>query len=288
MIDRILALAAEGHAETVRIRRHLHRQPELAFEEHKTAALIAETLREIGLEPITGVATTGVVAHVHGERPGPVRALRADIDALPIREANTFEFASETDGVMHACGHDAHTAMLLSAARILHATRAEWAGTVRLLFQPSEEKVPGGAKVMIEEGALGEMEGVGAPEAIFGQHVAPHLPTGTVGVRPGPFMASADELYLTVRGEGGPSPGQRLLREDQHGRVGTHPAIEGRQLREHRVHPPNKDDGVPALRRGRRRTRGRRGRVLGGGVAAVRICPIYLPRRPLLRQGHGG
>lgn len=211
MTDRIRALAAEGHAETVRIRRHLHRQPELAFEEHKTAALIAETLREIGLEPVTGVAKTGVVAHIHGEQPGPVRALRADIDALPIHEANTFDFASETEGVMHACGHDAHTAMLLSAARILHATRADWAGTVRLLFQPSEEKVPGGATVMIEAGALGEMEGVGAPEAIYGQHVAPHLPTGTIGVRPGPFMASADELYLTVRGEGGHAASPHLL-----------------------------------------------------------------------------
>ena len=211
MLDRIRALAREGHAETVRLRRQIHRRPELAFEEHQTAALVAETLRGIGIEPITGVAETGVVAHVRGARPGPVRALRADIDALPIHEANTFEFASETDGAMHACGHDAHTAMLLGAARVLHALRDDLAGTVRLIFQPSEEKLPGGATVMIESGVLGAMGGVGAPLFILGQHVAPHLPAGHLGVRPGPFMASADELYLTVRGEGGHAAAPHLL-----------------------------------------------------------------------------
>ncbi|MEM1055015.1 MAG: M20 family metallopeptidase [Bacteroidota bacterium] len=211
MLDRIRSHAADGHPEVVRLRRQIHRRPELAFEEHETAALIAETLRDIGIEPITGIAKTGVVAHIRGEKPGPVRALRADIDALPIREANTFEFASEVDGAMHACGHDAHTAMLLGAARILHAMRAELAGTVRLIFQPSEEKTPGGATIMIEEGVLGEMEGVAAPEYILGQHVAPHLPTGALGIRSGPFMASADELYLVVRGTGGHAAAPQLL-----------------------------------------------------------------------------
>ena len=203
MLDRIRQLAADGAPETVRLRRAIHRRPELAFQERETAALVAGTLRQWGVEPIEGVAQTGVVAHVVGARPGPTVALRADIDALPITEATGLDFASESPGVMHACGHDAHTAMLLGAARILHELRGEWAGTVRLVFQPSEEKAPGGARVMIEEGVLGEMDGHAAPVAIFGQHVFPELPAGTLGVRGGPFMASADEVYLTVRGKGG-------------------------------------------------------------------------------------
>lgn len=203
MLDRIRQLADDVFPEVVRLRRQIHRRPELAFEEHETAALIAETLRETGLDPQTGIATTGVVAHVEGAQPGPTVALRADIDALPIREATGLDFASETDGAMHACGHDAHTAMLLGAAHVLHALRDELAGTVRLVFQPSEEKAPGGANVMIEEGVLGSMGGHDGPAHIFGQHVAPHLPTGALGIRSGPFMASADEIYLTVRGQGG-------------------------------------------------------------------------------------
>lgn len=203
MLDRIRQLADDAFPEVVRLRRALHRRPELAFEEHETAALVAETLREIGLDPITGVAKTGVVAHVEGERSGPTVALRADIDALPIHEATGLDFASETDGRMHACGHDAHTSMLLGAARILHAVRDDLVGTVRLVFQPSEEKAPGGASVMVEEGVLEAMGEHDAPARIFGQHVVPHLPTGTLGVRGGTFMASADEIYLTVRGKGG-------------------------------------------------------------------------------------
>ncbi len=203
MTDRIRALAADALPEVVRLRRAIHRRPELAFQEHETAALIAETLRQLGIEPITGVAQTGVVAHVEGARPGPTVALRADIDALPITEATGLDFSSETDGVMHACGHDAHTAMLLGAAGILHELREEWAGTVRLVFQPSEEKAPGGAHVMIEEGVLGPMGGHDGPAAIFGQHVFPELAAGLIGVRGGMFMASADEIYLTIRGQGG-------------------------------------------------------------------------------------
>ena len=203
MLDRIRALADDGFDETVRLRRQIHRRPELAFEEHETAGLVARTLREIGIEPTTGVARTGVVAHVEGARPGPVVALRADIDALPIREATGLDFASETDGVMHACGHDAHTASLLGAARILQAVREDLAGTVRLLFQPSEEKIPGGATEMIADGALDAMPPHPAPERIYGQHVFPELPVGSLGVRAGPTMASADEVYVTVRGRGG-------------------------------------------------------------------------------------
>src|SRR5690606_4122643 len=160
MLPQIRALAAEVFREVVRLLRTLHRRPELVFEEHETAALVAETLRGLGIEPRTGVAKTGVVAHIEGGRPGPVVALRADMDALPIHEANTFDFKSEREGVMHACGHDAHTASLLGAAMILSRLRDDLAGTVRLVFQPSEEKLPGGAKVMIEEGVLGPMDDV--------------------------------------------------------------------------------------------------------------------------------
>lgn len=203
MLDRVRQLADDVFPEVVRLRRAIHRRPELAFQEHETAALIADDLRGLGLDVQTGVARTGVVAHVRGAHPGPVVALRADIDALPITEATGLDFASEIDGAMHACGHDAHTAMLLGAARILHGVRDELAGSVRLVFQPSEEKAPGGANVMIEEGVLGEMAGHGAVGRIFGQHVFPQIPAGVIGVRGGPFMAANDEVFLTIEGEGG-------------------------------------------------------------------------------------
>lgn len=203
MLDRIRSLADEFFPEVVRLRRAIHRKPELAFEENETAALVAETLRGIGLDPRTGVAKTGVVAHIVGGKPGPTLALRADIDALPIQEENDFEFVSENAGSMHACGHDAHTSSLLGTAMILSQIKEELSGSIRLIFQPSEEKLPGGAKVMIEDGVLAEMNGQSAPKHILGQHVFPQLPVGTLGVRSGPFMASADEIYLTIQGKGG-------------------------------------------------------------------------------------
>ena len=203
MKDRIQALNAELFDEIVAIRRTLHQNPELAFEEHETAALVAETLGTLaGVEVKTGIAKTGVVAEIEGGKPGPALALRADMDALPIHEENEFDFISQNDGKMHACGHDAHTASLLGTAKILHAIRDELHGTIRLIFQPSEEKIPGGAKVMLEEGAL-DANGTPAPASIIGQHVIPLLPVGTLGIRSGDFMASADEIYLTIRGEGG-------------------------------------------------------------------------------------
>lgn len=214
MLDRIRELGEEVFEEVVALRRRLHRRPELAFEEHETAALVAETLRTLGLAPRTGVAKTGVVAEIEGRRPGPALALRADMDALPIHEENTFDFASEIPGRMHACGHDAHTASLLGTAMILQRLRAELCGTVRFLFQPSEERLPGGAKVMIEAGALEGQDGRAAPAAILGQHVFPQLPAGTLGVRGGPFMASADEVYLTIRGEGGHAAAPHELAAD--------------------------------------------------------------------------
>ncbi len=198
-----LSAAGTAFDSLVRWRRHLHRHPELSFQEHETAAFVAATLREIGLEPIEGVGGTGVVAHIVGARPGPVVALRADMDALPILEDTGLDFASERPGVMHACGHDVHTACLLGAARLLHEARGGLSGTVRLVFQPGEETIPGGATAMIEAGVLGEMAGVAAPSRLFGQHVVPQLAAGVLGVRSGPFMASADELYLTIRGAGG-------------------------------------------------------------------------------------
>lgn len=212
MKDRIRTLNTQLFDEIVALRRTIHRNPELAFEEHETAALVAETLGTLdGVEVKTGVAETGVVATITGAQPGPALALRADMDALPIHEQNTFDFASRNPGKMHACGHDAHTASLLGTAKILHAIRDDLHGSIRLLFQPSEEKIPGGASVMIEAGAL---DGSPAPTEILGQHVFPDLPAGTIGVHSGPFMASGDEVYLTIRGEGGHAAAPHALTAD--------------------------------------------------------------------------
>lgn len=197
MLNQIKSLADAVFDRVVELRRQIHRRPELAFEEVETAKLVAETLNRLGMEVETGVAKTGVVAILRGGLPGPITALRADMDALPIEEENTFDFASEVPGTMHACGHDAHTSSLLGTAMILSSIKDQLAGTVRFMFQPSEERIPGGAKVMIEAGALGEAS------SVFGQHVTPRLETGTIGIRPGPYMSSVDEIRLTVRGEGG-------------------------------------------------------------------------------------
>jgi amidohydrolase len=196
---RIRQLVAEGHPAVVADRRHIHQHPELSFQEEATGKFIAERLRGMGIAVRDGIAGTGVIGVVKGKEGGGCICLRADIDALPIQEANELPYRSMNAGVMHACGHDAHTAMVLGAGRILHALRDEWSGTVLLLFQPGEEKVPGGASLVLEEGAL---RGPG-PMAILGQHVTPELETGKVGFHAGPFMASSDELYVTVKGRGG-------------------------------------------------------------------------------------
>ncbi|MEY3052415.1 MAG: hypothetical protein RLY31_2200 [Bacteroidota bacterium] len=183
-------------------RRHLHQHPELSFEEFETGRFVAAQLQAMGVAFETGWGNTGVVALIQGNRSdsGQVVALRADIDALPIQEANRqLSYASQQDGVMHACGHDVHTACLLGAAAILHTLRHSFEGTVKLIFQPAEEKLPGGASRLIREGVLQNP----TPRSIFGQHVLPELPAGMVGFRPGMYMASADELYLTVHGKGG-------------------------------------------------------------------------------------
>jgi amidohydrolase len=197
IIDRIQAKAEALHPNTIQDRRTLHANPELAFEEHQTAAFVTQRLQDLGIPCQTGVAKTGVVGMIEGKKPGPTIALRADMDALPILEENAVDYASRNAGKMHACGHDAHTASLLNTAAILHELRDEMHGSIKLVFQPSEEKLPGGASVMVQEGVV---KGVAA---IVGQHVTPTLAEGKIGLRSGMYMASADEIYITIKGKGG-------------------------------------------------------------------------------------
>ncbi|MCG8475338.1 MAG: M20 family metallopeptidase [Cytophagales bacterium] len=199
MVDRIKVLAKACKEEVIAVRRHLHQHPELSFKENETAVFIEKKLKEYGLKP-ERKADTGVVALIKGRNPEKkVVALRADMDALPITEENDAVYRSQNEGIMHACGHDAHTASLLGAAKILSELADEFEGTVKLLFQPGEESLPGGASLMIRDGALKKP----APEAVIGQHVMPLIESGKVGFREGMYMASCDELYLTVQGKGG-------------------------------------------------------------------------------------
>jgi amidohydrolase len=199
LLSRIQALAAAQADDVVGLRHHLHAHPELSFEEYETSAFVAAELRRLGLDP-QPIANTGLVALIEGRNPGlRTVALRADMDALPIQEQNDVPYRSQNPGVMHACGHDVHTSSLLGAARILTQLRDEFEGTVKLMFQPGEERLPGGASIMIKEGVLENP----APQSVLGQHVFPHLPAGQIGIRSGRYMASTDELYLTVRGKGG-------------------------------------------------------------------------------------
>lgn len=200
MQEKIQRLAADYHADTVAHRRHLHAHPELSYQEHATSRYVADQLAALGIEHQHGVADTGVVALIKGKNPRKrTIALRGDMDALPIREANTVPYKSQNEGVMHACGHDAHTSSLLGTARILHELRDHWEGTVKCIFQPGEEKLPGGASLMIKAGVLENPR----PASIFGQHVHPPLRAGMIGLKPGIYMASADEIYVTVKGRGG-------------------------------------------------------------------------------------
>ncbi len=197
--SRIQELAAQYAPSIIEIRRHLHAHPELSYQEFETSAYVQRQLTALGI-PYRVMAGTGVVGLLEGKDPGSrVVALRADMDALPIQEANDIPYKSTRPGVMHACGHDVHTSCLLGAARILKELRNEWRGTVKLIFQPGEEKNPGGASLLIKEGVLENP----APSAIFGLHVHPQLETGKVSFRAGMVMASADELYITIKGKGG-------------------------------------------------------------------------------------
>ncbi|WP_420388225.1 M20 metallopeptidase family protein [Roseivirga sp.] len=202
MIDqqRVKELAHQFAGSAIEVRRHIHAHPELSYEEVQTAAFVAGKLREMGIEVQEGVADTGLVALILGRDPqSKTVALRADMDALPITETNDVPYKSKNEGVMHACGHDVHTACVLGAAKILNELKEQFTGTVKLIFQPGEEKNPGGASLMIKDGALENPK----PNAMLGQHVMPFIPTGKVGFREGKYMASADEIYLTVKGRGG-------------------------------------------------------------------------------------
>lgn len=200
MISTIKTLAAETAPLVRQWRHHLHAHPELSFQEKETAAFVAGRLSELGIRFQAGIAGTGVVGMIEGKNPASrVLALRADMDALPISEQNEVPYKSTRPGVMHACGHDVHTASLLGAARILQSVRNDFEGSIKLIFQPGEERIPGGASLLIKEGVLENP----APASILGQHVMPGLAVGKVGFREGLYMASADEIYLTIHGKGG-------------------------------------------------------------------------------------
>jgi amidohydrolase len=199
LLPQIQRLSSEYANEVISFRRHLHAHPELSYQEVNTAKFITEKLISFGLVPVR-MADTGVVALIEGKNSSKKTiALRADIDALPITELNKVDYKSTYPGIMHACGHDVHTSSLLGTAKILSRLRNQFEGTVKLIFQPGEEKNPGGASIMIREGVLENP----VPHSIIGQHVFPLLPVGKIGFREGKYMASSDEIYLKVIGKGG-------------------------------------------------------------------------------------
>ncbi|MCU0417761.1 MAG: M20 family metallopeptidase [Cytophagaceae bacterium] len=198
--ERIQALSTAYADDVISYRRHIHAHPELSFEEYETMAFVSKILTQYKIEHTTGIAGTGIVAYVRGNHPDKKTiALRADMDALPIEEKNQVVYKSTKTGVMHACGHDVHTSSLLGTARILNEIKDSFEGTVKFIFQPGEEKFPGGASLMIKNGVLENP----TPQYILGQHVMTLLPVGSVGFREGMYMASADEIYITVKGKGG-------------------------------------------------------------------------------------
>ena len=198
--DTIKKLAITYYDELVAIRRHLHAHPELSYEEVETSKFISQKLNEYGIEHTTNIGGHGIVGLIKGKNPTKKTiALRGDMDALPIEEKNTTDYISKNKGVMHACGHDVHTTCLLGAAKILNEIKDTFEGTIKLIFQPAEEKLPGGASIMIKDGVLKTP----TVETIYGQHVLPQLETGKVAFKAGIAMASCDELYITVKGKGG-------------------------------------------------------------------------------------
>lgn len=199
LINEIKSLSHKIHKDVIANRRHLHANPELSFQEYKTCEFIKTKLNEMNI-PWQSIANTGIVALIKGDRlSDKVIALRADIDALPITEANNIDYASANTGAMHACGHDVHTASLLGTACILQSLKNKFGGIIKLIFQPAEETLPGGASIMIQEGVLQNP----MPSAILGQHVFPPLEVGKVAIRKGKFMASMDSIIATVKGKGG-------------------------------------------------------------------------------------
>jgi amidohydrolase len=204
--EKIKALAASYKDEFIAVRRHLHANPELSYQEFETSKFVQEKLASFGI-PFTVIATTGVVGIIEGNNPASrIIALRADMDALPITEENDVDYKSIRPGIMHACGHDVHTTCLLGAAKILQETKADWEGTIKLIFQPGEEKNPGGASYMIRDGVLQNP----APTGIVALHVHPGLDLGKLSFRTGTVMASADELYITIKSKGGHAAAPQL------------------------------------------------------------------------------
>ena len=197
--EKIQKLAREYSQEFIAVRRHLHQHPELSYKEFETSKFIQQKLSAWNI-PFEVLAQTGVVGIIKGKNPDKkVIALRGDMDALPITEENKIDYVSEVPGIMHACGHDVHSTCLLGAAKILNELKEEWEGTVKLIFQPGEERNPGGASLMIKAGVLENP----APQAIFALHVHPGLPIGKLSFRSGMVMASADEIFITIKGKGG-------------------------------------------------------------------------------------
>lgn len=198
--EQIRLLAEAHYTDVLAMRRHLHMHPELSYQEVETSSFVAAQLQRLGLEVQTGIGGHGLTAFIRGNNPeSRLVALRADMDALPIVEQNDVDYKSKREGLMHACGHDVHTSSLLGAAIILNELRDQFEGTIQLVFQPAEEVLPGGASLMLKDGVFAKRK----PNAIFGQHVYPELPAGKIGLKPGVYMASADELYVTVKGRGG-------------------------------------------------------------------------------------
>ncbi len=199
-VDELLMKSARSQfPAAVRLRRHLHQYPELAFGEHQTGETIAAELKKIGCKVQTGVGRTGVVGILEGETDGPVAAVRSDMDALPVTEQTGLPFASKNKGVMHACGHDAHMSSVVSTAAVMAKLRAHWGGTIKFLFQPSEEVLPGGALGMIADRVLQKPD----VATIFGLHVDPWIPVGHVGLRDGVMMAQTDDFDLKIMGQSG-------------------------------------------------------------------------------------
>ncbi len=199
MLEKIRQLSGKYAAEFIKVRQHLHAHPELSYQEFQTSDFVQKKLQELNI-PFEVKATTGVVGIITGRNPeSRIVALRADMDALPIIEQNNISYKSKNEGVMHACGHDVHTTCLLGAAKILNELKDEWEGTVKLIFQPGEERNPGGASLLIKEGVLENPR----PQCIFALHVHPQLAVGHVSFRDGKVMASADEIYITIKGKGG-------------------------------------------------------------------------------------
>lgn len=200
VINQIKTLSKELTPEIVKIRRHLHMHPELSFMEFETSKYIGQILDRSGISYRAGIAKTGIMAKIPGQMEGHrIIALRADLDALPIEEMNDKAYRSVNKGIMHACGHDAHSASLIGTAMILDKLKASFGGAVIFIFQPGEEKAPGGAKLMLEEGIFDEVK----PDIILAQHVMPSLPSGITGFCPGAYLASSDEIYITIKGQGG-------------------------------------------------------------------------------------